>query len=205
MRIIILVLLLITLSINLPVSAAVSDINQTPQPKISVVAFINNDLLKDPKAMEIINSVLSQKFIGQNITIANDNKPKSPAFMEFLEQVRSDPVNEKDIYYIGSRQLADYGQNTGSDYTVLISITKNRLTNGNTLKLSLIDVKTQKSLVESAWHASPPHDFRGTSALKDLTNKFSDDFCPSPTDDIIKKENIVSADKKKCGCGIIPS
>ncbi|QJW47285.1 hypothetical protein HA075_16800 [bacterium BFN5] len=116
--------------------------------------------------------------------------------MEFLEQVRSDPVNEKDIYYIGSKQLAHYGQNTGSDYTVLISITKNRLTNGNTLKLPLIDVKTQKSLVESAWHASPPHDFQGTSALKDLTNKFNDDFWPCPTDDIITKENLVSADKK---------
>jgi hypothetical protein len=197
MRIIILVMVFIILNINSPVSAVVTDIvNQTPQPKISVVSFINNDILKDQKSMEIINSAFSQKFRGQNIVITGDNNPKSPAFMEFMEQVRSDPVNEKGIYYINSRQLAKYGQDTGSDYTILISITKNISTNGNILKLMLVDVKTQKSLVENAWYASPPHDFLGNTALKDLIKKFNDDFCLSSVNDGVSKENTVPTDKK---------
>ena len=194
---IILVIVFIVLSIDSPVLASVTDIiNQTSPSKISVIAFINNDILKDQKSMEFINSVFSQKFRGQAITIADDGKQKSPEFMEFWEQVQSDPINEKGIYYINSKQLADYGKNTGSDYTVFISITKNIFTNGNILKLTLIDVKTQKSLIENAWYAPSPHDFFGNTALKDLIKKFKDDFYLFPTDDIAAKANMEPTNKK---------
>lgn len=91
---------------------------------LSVVVFMNERVLSDTKAIAEIRDVLKNKFkYANSVVFYGDDQAKPPAFLEFVERVKTDPLNEKRIKAISLGALAQYGKASKSSYIVPITIT----------------------------------------------------------------------------------
>jgi hypothetical protein len=96
--------------------------NPPEQSKVSVVMFMDNLFLTDKKALEIVQKGLKERFGEANVAIYGDSSAKTPEFMEFIENVQSDPVNERGIRVIPQKHIIKYGLDTKSSHVVLITL-----------------------------------------------------------------------------------
>lgn len=128
-------------------------------PKISVVVFLNKFILSDEDAMKTIKSAINERFRFASIAYYGDDKAKSPEFLEFIEQVLTDPVNEKGVRAITRGNLLKYGSATNSAYIVLINVSAYNhyiyYVSEYDLKqhISVLDVAANKLVENVTWQA----------------------------------------------------
>ncbi|MDR3561392.1 MAG: hypothetical protein P4N59_08135 [Negativicutes bacterium] len=170
---------LILLCLMPTASAGLIDaINGPDKPPIAVVVFTNKEVLDDSKLVSEIRSGLKTKFKeATNIAIYGDDQSKSSEFLEFIERVKTDPVNEKGIRVISNDALAQYGRETNSKYVILVVITHfNSVVYGNgdiKANISVIDVATKKHVEYLNWYKEGAS---WKSGAEYLLRKFISDF-----------------------------
>lgn len=159
------------------------------QSPISVVVFMNKHILTDGKAVIEMRDVLKEKFKDANsIVIYGDDQAKSPEFLEFIEKVKTDPKNEKDIRVIDLNELAKYGRGIKSSYVVLITISPCNLYwnfwSGTRVDMkasvSVLDVDSIQYVEYVTWYKEGTNP-RLVAGAKDLINKVSAEFRWSPS------------------------
>lgn len=125
-------------------------------PKTTVVVFLNPYIQQSQKAFNIFRDGLREKFAKADIIYLNDGKAKSPAFLEFMEKVQTDPVNDKGIILVREEHLRKLGQDTVSRFVVLVNF---RITGYNgygnfwsKLIVSAYDVDAAKPVAFDTWY-----------------------------------------------------
>lgn len=178
----------------------VTETSTSANSQMSVVVFMTNKVLGDSKAVAEIRSTLAVKFKGANsIALYGDDQPKSPAFLEFVEKLKTDPVNEKGIRAITATALEQYGKDTKSKYVVLITVLPfNTWQYGNgdvKAHISVFDVDSLRYLETINWYKE---DSNWTPATKFLTNKIATDFnWVPPTEKLKDKDEVTPIEEKK--------
>jgi len=197
----ILVVLILLLGIMPVASASLLDaINAPDKSPISVVVFMNKQVFADSKAVTEIRDVLKEKFkYAKSVAIFGDDQAKSPEFLEFVEKVQTDPLNEKGIKGISFGALAQYGRTTKSNYIVLIVIAPfNSQGYGYgdiKAQVSVLDVASLKNVECLNWYKEGAS---WTSGAKDLIKKVASDFNWSPPTEVPgDKKTINQAGEKK--------
>ncbi len=94
------------------------------QPKTTVVVFLDPEFRYDynKKAFNIIKESLKSKFINADIIFFKDNEAKSPAFLDFVEKIQTDPLNDKGIVWISVENIHKLGKDTNSDFVIILSL-----------------------------------------------------------------------------------
>lgn len=171
-------------------------INSTNQSSVAVVVFMEKQIISDGKAVTRMRDVLNEKFKhANNIAIYGDDQAKSPEFLEFIDKIKTDPANEKDIKSINMGELAKYGRAIKSDYVVLITVAPcNTYWNfwsgmrvDTKASVSVIDVNTQNYLEYKNYYKEGNDAFSAEGAQY-LIKKLADDFNWSPP---VDKENDI--------------
>lgn len=126
---------------------------------------------------------MKEKFkYANSMAIYGDDQAKSPEFLEFVERVQTDPLNDKGIKVISLGALAQYGKATKSSYVVLIIITP-----FNSTQYGFGDIKAQVSVLDVAsvrdveclnWYYE---DSNWTKGSKEVIKKIASDFNWSPS------------------------
>lgn len=162
--------------------------NSSAQPSLSVVVFMDKKIIADGKAVTQMREVLKEKFkYANSIAIYGDDQSKSTEFLEFVEKIKTDPSNEKDIISINIGELAKYGRAIKSDYVMLITVSPCNLywnfwsgvrvdTKGS---VSVIDVNTLKYLTYMNYYKEGNNAFSSDGA-KLLIKKLAAEFNWSP-------------------------
>ena len=179
----ILLVLILLVGFNSTAWASLIDVVGAPdKAPISVVVFMNKQVFADSKAVTEIRDVLKEKFkYAKSVAIFGDDQAKSPEFLEFVEKVQTDPLNEKGIKGISFGALAQYGRTTKSNYIVLIVIAPfNSQSYGYgdiKAQVSVLDVASLKNVECLNWYKEGAS---WTSGAKDLIKKVASDFNWSP-------------------------
>lgn len=182
------ILLLLLFSMNSTSWANINDfINSLGPSPISVVVFMDKKIISDGKAVTQMRDVLKEKFKRANIVIYGDDQSKSPEFLEFIEKIKTDPANEKDIKSINISELAKYGRAIKSDYVILITVSPcNTYWNywsgirvDTKASVSIIDVNTQKYLQYNNYYKEGNDAFSAEGA-QFLIKKLAAEFTWSP-------------------------
>lgn len=190
---------LLLFSMNSIAWANLSDlINTTNQSSTAVVVFMEKQIISDGKAVTRMRGVLNEKFKhASNIAIYGDDQAKSPEFLEFIDKIKTDPANEKDIKSINMGELAKYGRAIKSDYVVLITVAPcNTYWNfwsgmrvDTKAGVSVIDANTQNYLEYKNYYKEGNDAFSAEGAQY-LITRLADDFNWSPP---IDKESDTKA------------
>ncbi len=187
----ILVILLLLLGLTSVVWASPNDIvGLSGQSSMSVVVFMDQYYTRDSKLTTELGDIVRDKFRqAKSIAIYGDNQAKSPQFLEFIEKVQTNPLNEKDIKVISLRDLADYGRATNSKYVAMIRVFPYNLIEGgyffssSKVAVSVIDVDTQRYVEYRSWNTE---EF-AKNTMKKMAAEF--DWSPSTNAPIEKTEN----------------
>lgn len=139
-------------------AATTGQVSISEHPKVSVLVFLDKIILTDEKAMKVIRSAVSERFHQATIVYYGDNQAKAPEFLEFIEKVQTDSVNEKGIRAISRNDLIKYGKDTNSAYIILLMISSfDRYGQYNNIydikqHISVLDVAANKMIEDVAWH-----------------------------------------------------
>jgi hypothetical protein len=181
----IMAILLLLLCMNSTAWANLSDlVSSFGQSPVSVVVFMDKQIIADGKAVTQMRGVLKEKFkYASNIAIYGDDQAKSPEFLEFVDKIKTDPANEKEINVINIGELANYGRAIKSDHIILITVSRcNTYWNfwsgirvDTKENISVIDVKTQKYLV-CVNYFKEGNDYFSSEGAQFLVNKLATDF-----------------------------
>lgn len=154
-----LAVLLLLLCLNSVVWAVPNDIVSSPtQSSTSVVVFMEKRVFANVKKMTEIRDLLKEKFrYASSIEIYGDDQVKSPAFLDFVEKVKTDPMNEKGIKVIDIGALSQYGRDMKSQYVVLLRLSPFHANEYGYLfdteaSASVIDVDSQKYIEYRNWY-----------------------------------------------------
>jgi hypothetical protein len=178
----------------------VAEANASDQSQISVVVFMGKKVLNDSKAVAEIRNTLINKFKdAKSIAVYGDDQPKSPEFLEFMEKIKTDPVNESGIRAITTEALEQYGKDMKSNYVVLITILPfNSWQYGNgdmKAQISVFDVSAGRYVEAINWYKE---DSNWVSASKFLIKKISTDFnWVPPAGEPSNKNDIAQIEEKK--------
>lgn len=189
-------------------------INSTNQSSIAVVVFMEKQIISDGKAVTRMRGVLNEKFKhAKNIAIYGDDQAKSPEFLEFIDNIKTDPANEKDIKSINIGELAKYGQAIKANHVVLITVTPcNMYWNfwsgmriDTKASVSVIDVNTKKYVEFMNYYKEGNGAFSSDGA-QFLIKKIADEFNWSPPGDKSNNDRPFSAleDKKPAVVVFLP-
>ncbi len=179
--------------------------NSSNQSQISVVLFLDKKILEDSKTVAKIRDTLKLKFKdASNVTIYGDEQAKSPEFLDYIDKVKTDPANEKNIKVINIGDLANYGQAIKSDYVILITISPcnaywnfwSGLRFDMKESVSVIDVTSHKYVEYLRWYKEGTNPVL-TEGAKELINNFVTDFHWTPPVEKPDKINSVPAEEKK--------
>lgn len=99
----------------------VDNVDFSYESKTTAVVFLN-PIFRNQTAFDIIKKGLSEKFSNADIIYVGDGQAKSPAFLEFMEKVQTDPVNDKGIILIKEEYLHKLGQDTKSKYIIVLNL-----------------------------------------------------------------------------------
>jgi hypothetical protein len=216
MKKILMILFLLLFSMNSMAWASLNDNMNNPsnQSSVAVVVFLEKQIISDGKAVTRMRGVLNEKFKhANNIAIYGDDQAKSPEFLEFIDKIKTDPANEKDIKSINIGELAKYGQAIKSDYVVLITVTPcNMYWNfwsgmriDTKASVSVIDASTHKYVEFMNYYKEGNGAFSADGA-QFLVKKIADEFNWSPPVDKSNDNKINSelADKKPAVVVFLP-
>jgi hypothetical protein len=96
-----------------------SDVQPSSE-ELLVVVFANKFIQDDKQAMDLVRKTIRAKFGDANISIYGDQS--TPAFLDFIEKLQTDPANEGGIRAIGKTHLLDYGKAVNAKHIVLIDL-----------------------------------------------------------------------------------
>lgn len=150
-------ILLLLFNVVIATAAPLESLMLSEQPKATVVVFLDSVILQNQKALGIIKDGLRDKFGKTDIMYYGDDQAKSPAFLELMEKVLTDPVNDrqKGIVLIKNEYLRKFGKDTNSQYVVLVNL-KRTYPNWDyiwsKLLYTVIEVETGKPVAMHAWH-----------------------------------------------------
>lgn len=209
------VILLLLLGMTSTAWANLNDSNKpSDQSSLSVVVFMDKKILADGKAVTQMREVLKEKFkYANSIAIYGDDQAKSIEFLEFIDKIKTDPANEKDIVSINIGELAKYGRAIKSDYVMLITVSPCNLywnfwsgdridTKGS---VSVIDVNTLQYLAYMNYYKEGTNAFSSEGAkilMKNLAAEFN--WSPPVTKQSDNKIVNQSEDKKPAVIVFLP-
>lgn len=179
--------------------------DSSDQPQVSVVLFLDKKILEDSKTVAKIRDTLKIKFKdASTVVIYGDEQAKTPEFLDYIDKVKTDPANEKNIKVINIGDLANYGQAIKSDYVILITISPcNAYWNfwsgvrfDMKESVSVIDVTSRKYVEYLRWYKEGTNPML-TEGAKELVNNMAIDFHWTPPVEKPDKKNNVQAEEKK--------
>lgn len=149
--------LLLLFNVIAATAAPLDSLMLSDQPKAAVVVFLDSVILQNQKSLGIIKDGLRDKFGKTDIMYYGDDQAKSPAFLEFMEKVLTDPVNDrkKGIVLIKNEYLRKLGKDTNSQYVVLVNLNRTYPSTQfiwSKLTYTVIEVETGKPVAMYAWH-----------------------------------------------------
>jgi hypothetical protein len=199
MKNILVVMLLLLGFISIAGASPNNIVSSSDQSSVSVVVFMDNKVFADAKKMNEMRGVLKEKFgYANSIEIYGDNQAKTPAFLDFVEKLKTDPINEKGIKVINMDALSQYAKDMKSKYVVQIVIST---FDGNEYgyffdteaSVSVIDVDSRKYLDYRNWYRDSeiawPH------GAQDTMKKIAAEFNWFPPRDVTSDKTINYTDK----------
>lgn len=128
------------------------------QAKVTLVVSLDPAFRQNSKAYDIIKTAMTEKFSFAEIIYRDDSQAKSPAYLEFMEKVQTDPINNdtnKGVTWIREEHLKKFGQDSNSKYVLLINL---RVTGYNgkgdywsKMTFCAYDVEAAKPVAIDAW------------------------------------------------------
>jgi len=147
--------LLLALNLAVVKAAPFESENLVEQSKVTVVVLLDPLFQQNTKALDIIKAGLREKFGQADIVYFGGSQAKSPEFLEFIEKVQTDPLNDKGIIWINEQYLYKLGHDTNSKYVLLINLSVTGY-NGyydywSNLMLTAYNVETEKPIAINGW------------------------------------------------------
>jgi hypothetical protein len=145
---------LLFLNLGITRAAPIESATSTSQSKLTVVAYIDPLFQGNQKAFNIIKEGLRKKFGNADIVFLNGSQDKSPAFLDFMDKIQTDPLNEKGLVVIKEGHLHKFGKDTNSKFVLLLNLgVTNRDYEHYWTKLTLIayDIDAAKPIAIDAW------------------------------------------------------
>lgn len=159
MRKILLLLSIFVLSLQTLAWAATPNDQMIEQPKTTVVVVLDQEIVNNKKALPIIKNTLLEKFKKAEILFVGDQQAKSPEFLEFMDKVKTDTVNEKGIRFVSIENMHRYGKETNSKFIVFVSINKyqeyeylREFFCDVKARVFILDVDSQKIVSNQVWY-----------------------------------------------------
>lgn len=159
MRKILLLLWIFLLSLQSLVWAETPNDQIIEQPKTTVIVVLDQEILSNTKALPIIKNTLVEKFKQADVLVVGDPQAKSPEFLELMDKVKTDTVNEKGIRFVSTEHLANYGKEVHSKFIVLVSLNKYQeyeefrtFYRDVKARVFVLDVDSQKIISNQVWY-----------------------------------------------------
>ena len=166
------------------------------EPKTTVIMFVDSDIRQNDPSMQTILAGIKDKFKPTEIIVNDDQKRKSNEYMEFIENVKSDPVNESSIRVISLDHIAKYANAVNSKYIAIVYLTTwKTLELGINMNLVVVDAENGKYLINDAWNEGV-HDFL-PNAASNLMKRFNKDVSTSFMEGTSSNENSASNPNEK--------
>lgn len=106
------------------------------EPRVTVLLFVEGAVRQYEENMKLILDGVKDKFKQAEIIIHDDNKRKSPEYMDLIENVKTDPVNEQHIRSVSLQHIAKFARDINSRYIAVVNLSSWK-TNTTALQLHL--------------------------------------------------------------------
>lgn len=198
MRIILLLLSIFVLSFQNLVWAAIPSDQVIQQPKTTVVVLLDQDILSNKKALPIIKNALIDKFKQADLLFIGDQQAKSPEFLELMDKIQTDTINEKGIQFINMEYLAKYGKEVNSKFISFVSFQSYSIYGfyrDVKARVCVLDVNSGKIISNQVWYKEENEWI--SEAAEGLVKKIKSELTWPPINEVASPLVSVSSDGEK--------